>query len=79
MLTGRQTHHTAHHTHDVSIESNSPMRMVRAPSIAAFKVTHVVLPLVSIVPTPLQRDADWSLLVAAMSNKSCDRWIIREI
>jgi hypothetical protein len=55
------------------------MRMVRAPSIAAFKVTHVVLPLVSIVPTPLQRDADWSLLVAVILNNSCDRWIIREI
>jgi hypothetical protein len=45
------------------------MRMVRAPSIAALRVTHVVLPFESIVPTPLQSEADWSLLVAITPNK----------
>jgi hypothetical protein len=51
------------------IEGDLPMRMVRAPSIAALRVTHVVLPFESIVPTPLQSEADWSLLVAITPNK----------
>jgi hypothetical protein len=60
-------HSTAQHN---TIVGDLPMRIVSAPSIAAWRVTHVVLPLVSISPTPLQRTTDCVLLWAACEKKA---------
>jgi hypothetical protein len=61
------SHSIIHHN---TIEGYLPMRIVSAPSIAAWRVTHVVLPLVSISPTPLQRTTDCVLLWAACEKNS---------
>jgi hypothetical protein len=70
---------TPQHKHDEQIEGGLPMRTVRAPSIAAWRVTHVVLPFVIISPTPLQSTTDCVLLWAAGKKHRRDNRRISDI